>query len=66
MKLIRPGGISYLGIFVLWDKIYHINGVIRSYPEKQSYKVKILYPPEGIYSLMKTVINIIVKKEKRK
>ena len=22
-------GISYLGIFVLWDKIYPINGVIR-------------------------------------
>ena len=31
--------ISYLGIFVSWDKIYLINGVIRYSPQKQSYKV---------------------------
>ena len=35
-----PEEISYLGMFVLWDKIYPINGVIRSNTQKKSYKCK--------------------------
>ena len=42
MKLIRSWKFQYtkyIGIFVLWDKIYPINDVIRSNSKKQSYKV---------------------------
>ena len=39
MKLIRSGGISYLEIFVLWNKIYPMNSEIRYSPQKQSYIV---------------------------